>query len=204
MLYCTGFGSQPGRFTSYSCDWTMPFDHWYFYLWAFDVLINGVNPYTCTNGSISSFGLEERDPNPALVVRSKLVDEIVWIYDGNDANRSHALAQWVYAIDECIAPISKYPTGESPREAAWRTAVLGRDWTDARSSSPADFESSYSAFRTAIRIVDDNIYIGSSSQFQYLTSAASPFTNSLGLAAQSSRKLCRTSKGYIGLVPERT
>jgi Heterokaryon incompatibility protein (HET) len=199
MLYCAGLGSQPNRFPSFSCDWTIPFDQWAF------ILVNSDNVYSSTTGSTAAWRIEDTCSNPVLCARSKCVDEIVWVGREHALDSTHdPVLQWACAINDCVAPLHEYPTGQALREVGWRTAISNWNYTAPQSSYPAQLHDSYTAFRTTAQLDHDKVFDGHKAEHLSLLRSASPFLSALGAAVQASRKLCRTSKGYIALVPERT
>jgi hypothetical protein len=196
-LCCCGIGSQPNRFPSYTSDWSDPLgwqEHW-------DPTV-----YAASSNSTPAYSLEEIGNN-GLWTLSKHVDEIVWLA-GKTSPTLHPMEYWAAVMYECLAPLQNYPTGQSLTEVAWRTLLCDRENGKAADSSLAWCYLAFMGIGIAALSAHnpDALRVLADLDAEVALRTMAPSVQRFGEALKksgSNRKLCRTAKGYIGLVPAR-
>ena len=181
---------------SWAPDWTprrSMHSHWLKLGWAYSQSSGGYNG--CPN-SASNLSLVDGAPNVlrATGFRVDFLGSVVKLYDDIrefKASTFHAASKTFFPRAEAATNDAFYFTGETWREALCRTLVAGRMETRGESSSAAlqQYEEAKSIFMNPPQNLQNR-------------SKNSWIKAWLGLMPEYS--FCKTSRGYIGLVPQAT
>ena len=154
-----------------------------------------------------------------LVIEGGIVDRVGQIGQRDDEmDILGRLSLYISDAENIIGSLTSYPTGEDVSEVEWRTLIANRTktlrdlqgigsnaWDGDLSEPTAQLGEAYKALKLFCWVVENNPgYIFSGDErIAFLQTTKKPYEQPL-LDTRSGRLLCRTERGYVGLVPRHT
>jgi hypothetical protein len=202
------FGAQSSRFPSWIPNWTKKRSR------RFSPGVDGSMATYSTAGMTKLCAQYDRDSDE-LIIRGILfdqVDEIVYFWDGplgDDLHLTsgHKQASYLKMCDSIVQSVPSYPTGESLFDVQWRTLIADRaeDGSELTKEDQDRMKQSYLSVRENLKIPFPDTVAGDSKVPDFPTEADPYEFESAGLWALTSHvTMCRTARGYVGLVPKNT